>query len=112
MMRGALSRSATGLSKGQASDNVAWALEGDRGVTFADKPQNSEVVAGEWWPSDYSGPPLVSMEKEVAEGRSPSWRHGRRQCARARHRSETGELAQSELAQLRINSCWSILPTR
>jgi putative ABC transport system permease protein len=51
------------------SDNVAWALEGDRGVTFADKPpEGSEVVAGTWWPSDYSGPPLVSMEKEVAEG--------------------------------------------
>jgi putative ABC transport system permease protein len=51
------------------SDNVAWALEGDRGVTFAEKPpEGSEVVAGEWWPSDYSGPPLVSMEKEVAEG--------------------------------------------
>jgi putative ABC transport system permease protein len=51
------------------SDKVAWALEGDRGVTFAEKPpEGSEVVAGEWWPSDYSGPPLVSMEKEVAEG--------------------------------------------
>jgi putative ABC transport system permease protein len=50
-------------------DGVAWALEGDRGVTFSAKPpQGSEVVAGEWWPSDYSGPPLVSMEKEVAEG--------------------------------------------
>ncbi len=51
------------------SDKVAWALEGDRGVTFADKPpEGSEVVAGTWWPSDYSGPPLVSMEQEVAEG--------------------------------------------
>ncbi len=51
------------------SDKVAWALEGDRGVTFADKPpEGSEVVAGTWWASDYSGPPLVSMEKEVAEG--------------------------------------------
>ncbi len=51
------------------SDKVAWALEGDRGVTFAEKPpEGSEVVAGTWWPSDYSGPPLVSMEKEVAEG--------------------------------------------
>ena len=53
----------------KARDDVAWALEGDRGVTFAaTPPQGSEVVAGEWWPSDYSGPPLVSMEKEVAEG--------------------------------------------
>jgi putative ABC transport system permease protein len=51
------------------SDKVAWALEGDRGVTFADKPpEGSEVVAGTWWPSDYAGPPLVSMEQEVAEG--------------------------------------------
>ncbi len=50
-------------------DDVAWALAGDRGVTFAARPpQGSEVVAGHWWPSDYSGPPLVSMEKEVAQG--------------------------------------------
>ena len=57
------------VEKVKPSDNVAWALEGDRGVTFADKPpEGSEVVAGTWWPSDYSGPPLVSMEKEVAEG--------------------------------------------
>jgi putative ABC transport system permease protein len=59
------------VEKVKPSDKVAWALEGDRGVTFADKPpEGSEVVAGEWWPSDYSGPPLVSMEKEVAEGLS------------------------------------------
>ena len=53
----------------KASDNVAWALEGDRGVTFAEKPpEGSEIVAGEWWADGYSGPPLVSMEKEVADG--------------------------------------------
>jgi putative ABC transport system permease protein len=57
------------VEKVKPIDKVAWALEGDRGVTFADKPpEGSEVVAGEWWPGDYSGPPLVSMEKEVAEG--------------------------------------------
>jgi putative ABC transport system permease protein len=57
------------IEKVKPSDKVAWALEGDRGVTFADKPpEGSEVMAGTWWPSDYSGPPLVSMEKEVAEG--------------------------------------------
>ena len=50
-------------------DDVAWALDGDRGVTFAASvPKGSEVVAGAWWPEDYVGPPLVSMEKEVAEG--------------------------------------------
>jgi putative ABC transport system permease protein len=51
------------------SDKVAWALEGDRGVTFAQTPpEGSEVVAGTWWPGGYSGPPLVSMETQVAEG--------------------------------------------
>ena len=57
------------VDKVKPSDKAAWALEGDRGVTFADKvPEGSEVVAGKWWPADYSGPPLVSMERQVAEG--------------------------------------------
>ena len=57
------------VEKVKPSDKVAWALEGDRGVTFAEKPpEGSEIVVGEWWPSNYSGPPLVSMEEEVAEG--------------------------------------------
>jgi putative ABC transport system permease protein len=52
-----------------ASDKVAWALEGDRGVTFSAKPpEGSEVVAGTWWQNGYKGPPLVSLEKEVADG--------------------------------------------
>ena len=70
MMRGRFVRIGdTPVEKVKASDNVAWALEGDRGVTFAERPpEGSEVVAGTWWPADYSGPPLVSMEKEVADG--------------------------------------------
>jgi len=70
MMRGRFVRiGATPAEAVKASDKVAWALEGDRGVTFSEKPpQGSEVVAGEWWRENYSGPPLVSMEKEVAEG--------------------------------------------
>jgi putative ABC transport system permease protein len=46
---------------------MAWALRGDRGVTYAkDVPENSTVVAGNWWPADYSGPPLVSFEDRFA----------------------------------------------
>ncbi len=45
-----------------------WALSGDRGVTYsAVLPENSELVAGDWWAPDYSGPPLVSFESELAE---------------------------------------------
>jgi putative ABC transport system permease protein len=70
MMRGRfVTIAGTPVAEVKASDKVAWALEGDRGVTFAaEPPEGSEVVAGAWWPSDYAGPPLVSMEKEVAEG--------------------------------------------
>jgi putative ABC transport system permease protein len=31
-------------------------------------PLGSRVVEGEWWPTDYNGPPLVSFEKKIAEG--------------------------------------------
>jgi putative ABC transport system permease protein len=50
-------------------DDVAWALEGDRGVTFSATPPNgSTIVAGAWWPADFAGPPQVSLEARVAEG--------------------------------------------
>lgn len=45
----------------------AWVLNGDRGLTYsAELPKGSEVVAGKWWPADYKGPPLISLEAEVA----------------------------------------------
>lgn len=52
-----------------ASSESAWALRGDRGLTYADKlPEGSKLVQGQWWPADYAGPPLVSMVDEIAEG--------------------------------------------
>lgn len=46
----------------------AWVLQSDRGITFTDTlPEGSAMVAGEWWPKDYSGPPLVSFEKRAAD---------------------------------------------
>ncbi len=50
-------------------ENAAWALQGDRGITYAGTiPDGSELTAGDWWAADYAGPPLVSMETEVADG--------------------------------------------
>ncbi|MBO0332073.1 FtsX-like permease family protein [Sneathiella sp. CAU 1612] len=46
-----------------------WALRGDRGITYAaTPPEGAVVVAGSWWPEDYAGPPLVSMDREIALG--------------------------------------------
>lgn len=45
----------------------AWVLRGDRGLTYsAALPAGSELVGGAWWPADYKGPPLVSVERDVA----------------------------------------------
>ncbi|TPG05083.1 ABC transporter permease [Sphingomonas oligophenolica] len=46
----------------------AWVLRGDRTLTWsADVPPRNEVVAGRWWPADYRGPPLVSLEDRAAQ---------------------------------------------
>ncbi len=53
----------------KASENASWVLDGDRGITFADRlPEGSTLVDGEWWAKDYSGPPLVSLEADIAKG--------------------------------------------
>jgi len=44
-----------------------WVLRGDRGITYAQNaPENATLTAGEWWPADYSGEPLVSFSAEEA----------------------------------------------
>lgn len=56
-------------SEVDAPPNVAWALRGDRGLTYSETlPKNSELIAGSWWAEDYEGEPLVSFEDEVADG--------------------------------------------
>jgi len=44
-----------------------WMANREANLSFAAKLSSSnEIVAGEWWPEDYSGPPLVSVEEEAA----------------------------------------------
>jgi putative ABC transport system permease protein len=53
------------------SPNAAWVLQSDRGITYATElPPGSRLVEGAWWGADYRGPPLVSLEKKVADGLS------------------------------------------
>lgn len=47
--------------------DIAWAVRGDRGVSWAaTPPADSEIAAGEWWAVGHTGPPLVSLDAEVA----------------------------------------------
>lgn len=46
----------------------SWVLRGDRTLTWsANVPPRNAIVAGRWWPRDYRGPPLVSIEDRAAE---------------------------------------------
>jgi putative ABC transport system permease protein len=46
----------------------AWVLRGDRTLTWsATVPRGNVLTAGQWWPADYRGPPLVSMEDKAAD---------------------------------------------
>lgn len=55
---------------GQPAQEVAgnhWVVRGDRGITYAaDLPARTHITAGEWWPPDYTGPPLISFAAEEA----------------------------------------------
>ena len=45
----------------------AWALRGERGITYSDTaPPGSRVVEGEWWGPMYAGEPVVSIDAEFA----------------------------------------------
>ena len=47
---------------------AAWALKGERGLTYAEAlPEGNSLAAGRWWPRNYSGPPLVSVDAKLAE---------------------------------------------
>ena len=51
-----------------ASEFDHWVTRGDRRISFADRPgEGTRVVAGDWWPEDYDGPPQISFAREEAE---------------------------------------------
>jgi putative ABC transport system permease protein len=53
----------------KASTDAEWVLQSDRGLTYTGEiPKGSKVVEGKWWGTDYDGPPLISIEKKIADG--------------------------------------------
>src|SRR5690606_23247448 len=63
MLRGrVMALNGTDVREIQVPPEGAWVLRGDRGITYArNVPENSTLTAGEWWPDDYDGEPLVSF---------------------------------------------------
>ncbi|HZR71930.1 ABC transporter permease [Bradyrhizobium sp.] len=51
------------------STDSEWVLQSDRGLTSTgDIPKGSKIIEGKWWGADYNGPPLVSIDKKIADG--------------------------------------------
>lgn len=49
------------------ADDGRWMANREANLTWAeDLSSSNEIVAGEWWPADYQGEPLVSVEQEAA----------------------------------------------
>ena len=66
MLRGVVARINDRPASEVAGDH--WVVRGDRGITYADaQPANTRIVAGQWWPQGYDGPPQISFAREEAE---------------------------------------------
>jgi putative ABC transport system permease protein len=68
MLRGRITQlKGVDIEKMTIPAEAAWVTRGDRGITYApEPPENANVSAGEWWPADYLGEPLVSFAEEEA----------------------------------------------
>lgn len=57
------------VSEVDVAQESRWAIRGDRALTAAAEPKpDMDIVAGEWWPEDYSGKPLISLDDGLAKG--------------------------------------------
>ncbi|MGF1595147.1 MAG: ABC transporter permease [Kiloniellaceae bacterium] len=67
MLRGRITAvNGTPPSQLEIPGDVQWVFRGDRGLTWMRAPRAIDRInAGEWWPPDYDGPPLVSLHDEV-----------------------------------------------
>ncbi len=55
--------------KVKVAQDSRWALRGDRGLTYSvDVPPGSTLASGTWWPADYAGSPLLSLDADLARG--------------------------------------------
>jgi putative ABC transport system permease protein len=70
MVRGRITRiNGLDLAQVKIAADAQWAVRGDRGFSAASvAPPDARLTAGHWWPADYSGPPLVSMDDGIAKG--------------------------------------------
>ncbi len=70
MIRGRIT-ALNGVPSAQAkvAPDAKWALNGDRGITYAATPPDGTIITeGKWWAPDYQGPTLISLDQSIAKG--------------------------------------------
>lgn len=70
MLRGSIEsiKGTPAADLGPVPDDIADLFEGDTALSWArNLPEGSTVAEGDWWPDDYSGPPLVSLSTELRD---------------------------------------------
>ena len=70
MLRGRVTRvNGTAAAEVKPDPDAAWVIRGEIGFTYSGSmPNGTDLRQGDWWPVDYSGPPLVSLDIDVARG--------------------------------------------
>ncbi len=57
------------VEQAQIAPEAEWAVRSERGLTYAAlPPAGSRVVEGQWWPEDYRGKPLISLDANLSRG--------------------------------------------
>ena len=70
MLRGRLTRvNGVPAARLTVTEGTHWVTRHEIGLTYLRKPPpRAKLMAGRWWPPDYAGPPLVSLDADIASG--------------------------------------------
>lgn len=70
MIRGRIVKlNGTPVREAKIAPDARWAVNGDRGITYASTPpEGTTIVEGQWWDKDYRDETLISFDKALAEG--------------------------------------------
>ena len=69
-LRGRITRiSGKPINEVKIAEDSQWAVRGDRVLTYTDNvPEGSKIVKGNWWSKNYIGPPVISLDSNLAAG--------------------------------------------